>query len=252
VLRVHPLFRPEDPSKVLGSKLHQIIAERGLDFFEKTEKNLLPLPPLKADTVGEPSGNPAENAVNDDERPKLMTTEEVFKMRMEIAPQLFIAMGEMNQARELLSALLSTRPSASGSSLNPLQSLENTTQNEAASLINATTVTKPPGIPSVDAFNAQLTLGTKDEALRKAANTFRLAAESMERGCLKSEKYWTDALKVRRMNWSLVPAPLAFGAPTGKGADKTSKDFLVSFGLEEFSGAKLWPTWRTKMGRKWT
>jgi mediator of RNA polymerase II transcription subunit 17 len=85
----------------------------------------------------------------------------------------------------------------------------------------------------VQAFNSQLTIGSKDEALRKAANVFKAAAESMDRGRIRGEKYWVDALKIRRGNWGLIPAPLPLGAATGKGADKSSKDFLISYGLEE-------------------
>ncbi|KAG6828400.1 hypothetical protein H0H92_008142 [Tricholoma furcatifolium] len=99
--------------------------------------------------------------------------------------------------------------------------------------LSATVVTKPSPIVSVQAFNAQLTIGSKDEALRKAGNLFKNAADSMERGRIKGEKYWVDALKVRRANWGLNPAPLPLGSATGKGADKTSKDFLISYGLEE-------------------
>ena len=55
----------------------------------------------------------------------------------------------------------------------------------------------------------------------------------MERGRIRGDKYWVDALKIRRSNWGLIPAPLPFGSAIGKGADKTSKDFLISFGLEE-------------------
>jgi mediator of RNA polymerase II transcription subunit 17 len=54
----------------------------------------------------------------------------------------------------------------------------------------------------------------------------------MERSQLKGEKYWVDALRIRRANWGLTPAPLPLGAATGKGADKTSKDFVISYGLE--------------------
>jgi mediator of RNA polymerase II transcription subunit 17 len=99
--------------------------------------------------------------------------------------------------------------------------------------LTATIVTKPSPIPSVQAFNAQLVVGGKDEALRKASDIFKTASESMERGAARGDKYWVDALKIRRANWGLIPAPLPFGAATGKGADKTSKDFLISFGLEE-------------------
>lgn len=120
----------------------------------------------------------------------------------------------MTLARDLLSLILTSTPAE-------------------PSKLAATVVTKPPPIISVEAFNAQLVIGGKDEALRKAANVFKSAAQSMERGRTRSEKYWVDALKIRRGNWGLVPAPLPFGSATGKGADKTSKDFLISYGLEE-------------------
>lgn len=129
----------------------------------------------------------------------------------------------MTHARELLSLLLA---STSPVDPSPVPSLPSST-------LTASIVTKPPPIPSVQAFNAQLTIGGKDEALRKAASLFKTAANNLERSRLRGQRYWVDALKIRRANWGLVPAPLPFGAPTGKGADKTSKDFFVSFGLEE-------------------
>jgi mediator of RNA polymerase II transcription subunit 17 len=127
----------------------------------------------------------------------------------------------MTHAKELLSLLLASSAAAAAS----------TTTTPAT--LSATSVTKPPAIVSVQAFNAQLTIGGKDEALRKAADVFKSAAESMERGRIRGERYWVDALKIRRANWGLIPAPLPFGSATGKGADKTSKDFLISYGLEE-------------------
>lgn len=126
----------------------------------------------------------------------------------------------MSQARDLLSAVLSgtanTQPS-SDPSLPPL---------------SATIVSKPPPIISVQAFNTQLIIGNKDEALRKASGLFKSATESMERSRSRGEKYWIDALKIRRANWGLTPAPLPAGSAVGKGADKTSKDFIISYGLE--------------------
>lgn len=103
--------------------------------------------------------------------------------------------------------------------------------------LTATVVTKPPPILSVRAFNAQLAVGGKDRALRRASDLFKSAAENMEAGRTRSERHWLDALRIRRGNWGLVPAPLPLGSATGKGADKTSKDFLVSFGLEEAPAA---------------
>lgn len=129
----------------------------------------------------------------------------------------------MSHAKELLALLLS---STIPNSLTPEHPASPAT-------LTATTVTKPPPISSVQVFNSQLSIGGKDQALRKATDVFKSAAESMERGRVKGEKYWVDALKIRRGNWGLIPAPLPFGSATGKGADKTSKDLLISFGLEE-------------------
>lgn len=134
-----------------------------------------------------------------------------------------VALGEMTQARDLLSLLLSStssQPSTHAPSLPP-------------STLTATVVAKPPVVLSVEAFNAQLTIGGKDDALRKASDVFKEAETKLERSRQNSSHYWADALRIRRANWSLIPAPLPFGAPTGKGADKTSKDFLIAFGLEE-------------------
>ena len=151
-----------------------------------------------------------------------MTPEELFKMRMEILPQLYTAVGEISHAKELLSLLLA--PPDQPSVIASLPS----------SILSTTLVSKLLPISSVQAFNAQLAVGGKDETLRKAADIFKDAAGSMERGRMKGERYWVDALKIRRGNWGLVPAPLPFGSvQIGKGGDKTSKDFLISFGLEE-------------------
>ncbi len=130
-----------------------------------------------------------------------------------------VALGEMSHARDLLNSILS-EPQGPQS------------QSETAALLSATMVTKPAPIVSVQAFNSQVTIGSKDEALRKAASLFKSASESMERSRLKGEKYWVDALRIRRANWGLTPAPLPVGSVTGKGADKTSKDCVISYGLE--------------------
>ena len=85
----------------------------------------------------------------------------------------------------------------------------------------------------MQAYNAQVVIGGKDLSLRKAADLLKSAAASVEKSRSLSERYWLDALRIRRGNWGLVPAPLPFGTATGRSADKTSKDFLVSFSLEE-------------------
>ncbi|KAF8165297.1 subunit 17 of mediator complex-domain-containing protein [Crassisporium funariophilum] len=216
------IYEPKETSSAkLDSNLRRIFIERGADFFDRKE-GLQSRP----DTTNAEEPELDTSVVTDNEEPsdpervsKAMTTEELYSMRMEILPQLFVALGEMSHARDLLTSMLST-PQAG-------QSLE-----APPSLLSATLVTKPPHIISVQAFNSQLTIGSKDEALRKAANLFKSAAESMERGRLRGEKYWVDALRIRRANWGLIPAPLPLGSATGKGADKTSKDFIISYGLE--------------------
>ncbi|KAF9247092.1 subunit 17 of mediator complex-domain-containing protein [Melanogaster broomeanus] len=213
----------ENPTTVLGQNLKRIFAERGLDVFERhdqlsfTGDGLVPQP-RESSPVPEEQGEHAADST------KLsMSPEELSKMRMEIIPQLFVALGEMTQARDLLSFLLS---STAPNQASPVISLPSTT-------LTATMASKPPAITSVAAFNAQLTVGGKDEALRRAANVFKQAASRLERSRLNGDRYWVDALKIRKANWGLVPAPLPIWVIAGKGADRTSKDFLISFGLEE-------------------
>ncbi|KAG6332955.1 hypothetical protein ID866_6129 [Astraeus odoratus] len=215
---------PENLTKLLGENLRRIFIEREVDFFERLDD----LPPGCESLVPKPRET-SERSDEDDESARdlprtSLTPEELYNMRAECISQLFIALGEMTQARDLLSLLLSS------TSLQPIS----TAQTLSQTALTATVVTKPPPIPSVEVFNAQLTIGGKDEALRKAANVFKQAASKLEGSLERSENYWADALKIRRANWGLTPAPLPFGAPTGKGADKTSKDFLISFGLEEY------------------
>lgn len=138
-------------------------------------------------------------------------------------------MGEMSQARDLLSVLLSSPNQPQIPGITPAATASST----QASKLKATTVNKPPPIESVQAFNTQLVVGGKDLALRKAASLLKDAAESVEKGRSRSERYWVDALKIRRGNWGLIPAPLPLGSATGRGADRTAKDFLVAFSLEE-------------------
>ncbi|KAF9821151.1 hypothetical protein IEO21_00759 [Rhodonia placenta] len=231
----------EDPIANVGENLRKIFLERGVDFFDrKKEDREKPSEPLA-------TAEQAEQHEEENEPNKPMTPEELFKMRMDILPQLHIALGEMTQARDLLSLLLSsTGPSQSqSSSQNPSLSFLHSQMSSQTSpqpsfvtqlppsALTATVVTKQPPIPSVQAFDAQLVVGSKDSALRKAAALLKSAAENIEFGRVTSEEYWINALKIRRSNWGLVPAPLPPGSATGKGADKTTKDFLVTFGLEE-------------------
>ncbi len=133
----------------------------------------------------------------------------------------------MSQAKDLLILLLATATPSQGPTGTDLNN------SPPGPSLTATIAAKPPPIQSVQAFDAQLVVGGKDKALRDAAELFRSAANGMEKSRTRSEKYFLDALKIRRGNWGLIPAPLPPGSAPGKGADKTSKDFLVSFSLEE-------------------
>ncbi|KAJ7179089.1 subunit 17 of mediator complex-domain-containing protein [Mycena filopes] len=209
-----------DPQKSLAERLRRVFAERGVDFFDRNNGHIASLAaaPTEPDSPLDDDEPVAETA------PGPMTPDDLYKMRVEVLPQLFTALGEMTHAKELLSMLLASSPPTLASTLAGTTPAAST----STSNLSATTVTKPAPIVSVQAFNAQLAIGATDEALRKAAG-------SMERARVRGEHYWVDALKIRRANWGLIPAPLPFGAPTGKGADKTSKDFLISYGLEESS-----------------
>ncbi|KAJ7904566.1 subunit 17 of mediator complex-domain-containing protein [Mycena olivaceomarginata] len=214
------IYEPQvDPQKSLAERLRRVFAERGIDFFDRNNNGLASL----AATSVDPDEPPPDDESKEETAPGPMTPEELYKMRVE-AQSANPGSGAASTLAATLAAMNSSTAAATSATA---------TQNPAAAALSATTVTKPAPIVSVQAFNAQLTLGGKDEALRKAAGVFKTAAESIERARVRGEHYWVDALKIRRANWGLIPAPLPFGTPTGKGADKTSKDFLISYGLEE-------------------
>ncbi|KZT12461.1 uncharacterized protein LAESUDRAFT_638864 [Laetiporus sulphureus 93-53] len=216
----------EDSTAKVGENLRKIFLERGLDFFDKKPQDR---EKIQSDHNAEPEQEGEQEDKHGLQHP--MTPEELFKMRMEVMPQLHIALGEMSQARDLLSLLLASTMPLQTTSQPQLQTPPSSQLPPSA--LTATVVTKPPSILSVQAFNSQLVGGGKDRSLRRAADLFKSAAENMESGRMRSDRYWVDALKIRRGNWGLIPAPLPLGSATGQGADKTSKDFLVSFGLEE-------------------
>lgn len=75
-----PACSPEDPISKIGENLMRIFQERGVDFFDRFQ-NGVEIP--KDDVVEEKSKDDAE-----DLRIQPMTPEELFKMRVEILPQL--------------------------------------------------------------------------------------------------------------------------------------------------------------------
>lgn len=257
----HPLRLAEDSQKepidVLGENLRRIFRERGTNFFDKHPE--LDSVLISHDTIAKDETESSTSSNEEDEAStQPMTVEELQNMRTNILHQLLcvlycslfgvqsslrslqsIAHGEISHARDLLSVFLAvnapSQPGPSQPSLLPASASQLDIPGKLlpSSTLSATIITKPPPIRSVDAFDAQLAVGGKDESLRKAASLLKSAASGIERGRAENEQYWSDALKIRRANWVLTPAPLPFGAPTGRGADRNCTDFLISYGLEE-------------------
>lgn len=221
--------------------------ERGYDFFNQDEEQRQAHKPADDQEVASQSQDTV-NQPSDGQTTETTSPEALSNMRLEILPQLqyvrvaprllihrlklpSIALGEMTLAKDVLSLFAaSTAPASLPSVLHADSSSVPVPPND---LLASSSVSQPPSIASVQSFNARLIAGGKDEALRKASELFKSATIAVERGHDFGARYWIDALKIRRRNWDLTPAPLPFGMPTGRGADRTTKDFLISFGLSE-------------------
>lgn len=81
------LIRKDDPSKVLGEKLRRIFVERGADFFDKFQGDLA-AQDVSTDAQGPSDTDITTGEIIEDEHQHAMTPEELYKMRMEILPQL--------------------------------------------------------------------------------------------------------------------------------------------------------------------
>jgi mediator of RNA polymerase II transcription subunit 17 len=146
----------------------------------------------------------------------------------------------MSHARDLLTLLLSV--SKTGESELSLAKLtgrlasqpQTPLTNLPATPLSSSTISKPPPIPSVVAFNGQLALGSKDASLRRAAQLLSEAAESTNILEENNRNYWGNAQEIRSHSWGFIPAPLPYGGwhLQGRGGERTTKDCLISFGLE--------------------
>ncbi|KAI0036764.1 subunit 17 of mediator complex-domain-containing protein [Vararia minispora EC-137] len=208
------IYEPiQTPSAKLADNLRRIFRERGTDFFQKHPDDR-PLPGTSKNL---------EDQIEDgdeDRDAKPMTTEELFKLRTEILPKLYEAMNEMMQARDVLSSQPNAPPFPS--SLDP-----NAPPLLGPDVLMASAVERhEPPLP-VQAIDSVVVVGHKDQSLRRAADILKTAAESIERTQAAGEKYWMEALELRRQNWSLFPAP------TGRPNEKTARDFRIFFGLSE-------------------
>jgi mediator of RNA polymerase II transcription subunit 17, fungi type len=81
------IFSKQNSTSALGEHLRRIFIERGFDFFEKQkgapleERILVSGEPEKVNDVSDPEKSESNPT-------KIMSTEELFNMRMEILPQL--------------------------------------------------------------------------------------------------------------------------------------------------------------------
>lgn len=84
------IYEPkENPTKQLGENLRRIFIERGVDFFERNGGHVLEDGTLNQESVSKDNAETEAADGDDDEATlKVMTSEELFKMRMEILPQL--------------------------------------------------------------------------------------------------------------------------------------------------------------------
>ena len=153
----------------------------------------------------------------------------------------------MSHARDLLTLLLASSSSGALTDIPLAPGLSSFQRypalpNLSPSTLSVTNVSKPTPITSVAAFNSQLNLSAKDFSLRKAGVLFRDSADAMKASADKNEKYWHDALQVKSGNWGLTAAPLPYGGPQtqGRGGDKTAKDFMICFGLEDGDTSTLY------------
>ncbi|KAI0268274.1 subunit 17 of mediator complex-domain-containing protein [Gloeopeniophorella convolvens] len=230
------IYEPDEPPGAqLGENLRRMFLERGLDFFDQDAEQRRKNKQSDDDPDAEPQSTEAAPQSTDPLNVESVSPEDLLNMRLEIIPQLHIALGEMTLAKDVLSLYIASTappnlPSASTATTTSVPALPN-------DILSSSSVATPPSIPSVQSFNARLVTGGKDEALRKASDLFKSAANAVERSHDVGARYWIDALKIRRGNWGLIPAPLPSGAPTGRGADRTTRDFMVSFGLSESSPA---------------
>ena len=237
----------EQPGSRLGEDLRRMFLERGYDFFNQDEEERRAHEPADNQEAADQSKDTANEPL-DGQTVKATSPEALSNMRLEILPQLqyvrvalrslfhrlnlpSIALGEMTLAKDVLSVFAASTAPASLPSV--LQADSSSVPVPPSDLLASSSVSQPPSIASVQSFNARVVAGGKDDALRKASELFKLATIAVERGHDFGARYWIDALKIRRRNWALTPAPLLFGMPTGRGADRTTKDFLISFGLSE-------------------
>ncbi|CAG7848686.1 SubName: Full=Uncharacterized protein {ECO:0000313/EMBL:CCA73949.1} [Serendipita indica DSM 11827] len=231
--------QPKSIDEQLGTRLQRVFDERGNTIWDEYTPQW-----LEDDSNAPEADDDTEEGEDEDEeeseekqvktKKKPMKVEELAKLRSEVVPMLMQvvrnppqALNELMISRDALGVYLqSASPNAPTEGITPEL---NTLPPKA---IASTIITKNPPLPSIQAFNAQLAVGGKDEALRKSAAAFKTAALSMRRALASGERYWTDALRARNANWPIIAAPLIYNRMTRRSGDTNTMDVCISHGLE--------------------
>ncbi|KAG9017957.1 hypothetical protein FRB90_012843 [Tulasnella sp. 427] len=221
---------PYNAATKLRRNLAKIESDRGglanisiADILNKTEEEKL--------EGAVPSAQPEDD---DDESvsDEPFTAEKLIEMRNEISAKLQIAEGELSLASDLIEQLLMPPDPQwipTKDTLIP--------GSMAASRVIQHSPALAVALPAVQAVNSQIIVGTKDSTFRHVSDIFQAAAERTSNAVEKSDKYWETAVRLRRGNWPLVPAPSKRGNDTRfqrqlGTSDLYAKDFRIAYGLE--------------------
>lgn len=243
---------PKVHEEQLGVQLQRIFEERGTTIWEDYTPEWID---AVEDEQKEKMTEEEESCEEEDgdetiaTKKKPMTTAELQKLREDVIPNLLYvlvkgfysilstflsqALTEFTVSRDILSVYLKSVSGLPDPSITPELS-ELPPRGLLSSMIS-----KPAPHPSMQAYNAQLTLGWKDESLRKSSSAFKEAASSMKRALASGERYWSDALKARNANWALVPAPFPGEFTSRRSTDNLAKDICISYGLENCTCSQL-------------
>jgi mediator of RNA polymerase II transcription subunit 17, fungi type len=237
---------PKSVDEQLGTRLQRVFDERGNAIWNEYDpqwaESTGAIPEVPSSEEEDEEEEEEEQDEEQEVKKKPMNVDELSKLRSKVIPTLmqgspfgcFIcpnlidrqALNELMLSREVMGVYLRTATPGIPEGISPeLLGLP-------PKALASTTVTKPPPLPSVQAFNSQLTVGGKDEAIRKSAAAFKSASTSMRRALASGERYWKDALRARNANWAILAAPQPFGAMTRRATDNNAIDICISYGLE--------------------
>ncbi|KAG8802634.1 hypothetical protein FRC17_006369, partial [Serendipita sp. 399] len=168
--------QPKAIDELLGIRLQRVFEERGNTIWDEYTSNWAEDDsdaPAATDEVDDDEDEEEEEEEGEqtERKKKPMNVEELAKLRTEVVPKLMQALNELMISRDVLGVYLKTAlPDVPPEGITPELNIL------PANALASTTITKHPNSASIQAFNAQLAVGGKDEALRKSASAFKTAA----------------------------------------------------------------------------